>query len=141
MAVSLRSTRSDNASLPVPNGSISPVGCPGPRRARRHQPALTRSARRAYTSGRSLPPGSPPSEPDFAVNCKLAAGSLDDLEPGDVLVLERGTEARFVGIRARAELLPGLSLLLPTHGRSASRRWGRSSVTELTRVGKHLAGA
>src|SRR5262245_66606319 len=27
MAVSLRSARSDNASLPVPNGSISPVGC------------------------------------------------------------------------------------------------------------------
>jgi hypothetical protein len=47
-----------------------------------------------------------PESPDFAVNCKLAAGSLDDLEPGDVLVLERGTESRFVGIRARANFFP-----------------------------------
>src|SRR5262249_19184317 len=42
-----------------------------------------------------------PESPDFAVNCKLTAGSLDDLEPSDVVVLERGTEARFGGIRAR----------------------------------------
>src|SRR5215472_7497547 len=53
MAVSLRSTRSDNArSLLLTNASIPPPGWRGPRRARWHQPALTRSARRAYTSGR-----------------------------------------------------------------------------------------
>ena len=72
------------------HGGISRLS-PAQRAGRIHQVALS--------------PGSPPESPNFAVNCKLTAGSLDDLEPGDVVVLERGTEARFIGILS-GDLLP-----------------------------------